>query len=260
MKFYLAAGLVGLGLLSGCADSSTHGTEKDIQTTITFNVSGGSTVAVTSPLSLESSTDQKQDTAGKSTVSPTTRLQLTEGGSTAAGEASNLSDIVSSLRQRLNSDNKTETTTTTPPKIENTTPAKINTDIDDGTGEASPGIEEPSEDLDWKNKATYTSYGVRNGGRQAWRIPGKGPSFGETIKFVFSSGKTFTVTDTSKNCRDNQETCNRSSSSDMYGFVFKPGIGPNGDGDDNPGTAHGGIYLHAPYGDSSKQVTIYYNK
>ena len=259
MKFYLAAGLVGLSLLSGCADSSTHGTEKDIKTDIVFNVSGGSTVNVTSPLSLESSTDQKQDTAGKSTVSPTARLQLTEGGSTAAGEASNLSDIVSSLRQKMDSDNKTETTTT-PPKIENTTPAKINTDVDDGTGEVTPGIEEASEDLDWKNKATYTSYGVRNGGRQAWRISGKGPSFGPAIKFVFASGKTFTVTDTSKNCRDNQETCNRSSSSDMYGFVFKPGIGPNGEGDDNTGTSHGGIYLHAPYGDSSKTVTLYYNK
>ena len=46
----------------------------------------------------------------------------------------------------------------------------------------------------------------------------------------------------------------------MYGFVFKPGIGPNGDGDSDTGTSHGGIYLHAPYGDSSKQVTVYYNE
>ncbi len=28
------------------------------------------------------------------------------------------------------------------------------------------------------------------------------------------------------------------------GFVFKPGIGPNGEGSDNTGTAHGGVYLH----------------
>lgn len=129
-----------------------------------------------------------------------------------------------------------------------------------GEVKISEGKEETSEDLDWKNKATYTSYGTRNGGRQAWRIPGKGPSFGPVIKFVFASGKTFLVKDTSKNCRDDENTCNRSSSAGMYGLVFKPGIGPNGDGDDNTGTSHGGIYLHAPYGDSSKSVTLYYNK
>ena len=117
----------------------------------------------------------------------------------------------------------------------------------------------PAVTGDYKYKATYTSYGVRNGGRQAWRIPKKGPDFGQPIKFVFSSGKSFTVKNTSKNCRD-QESCSRNSKAPMYGFVFKPGIGPNGDGDSDTGTSHGGIYLHAPYGDSSKQVTIYYNK
>jgi hypothetical protein len=117
----------------------------------------------------------------------------------------------------------------------------------------------PAVTGDYKFKATYTSYGVRNGGRQAWRIPKKGPDFGQPIKFVFSSGKSFTVKNTSKNCRD-QESCSRNSKAPMYGFVFKPGIGPNGDGDSDTGTSHGGIYLHAPYGDSSKQVTVYYNK
>jgi hypothetical protein len=116
----------------------------------------------------------------------------------------------------------------------------------------------PTATGDYKFTATYTSYGVRNGGRQAWRIPKKGPDFGQPIKFVFSSGKSFTVRDTSHNCRD-QESCGRNSRAPMYGFVFKPGIGPNGDGDSNTGTDHGGIYLHAPYGDSSKTVTIHYN-
>jgi len=111
---------------------------------------------------------------------------------------------------------------------------------------------------DYKFNSTYTSYGIRNGGRQAWRIPKKGPDFGQPIKFVFSSGKSFTVNNTSKNCRD-QESCSRNSKAPMYGFVFKPGIGPNGDGDSDTGTSHGGIYLHAPFGDSSKQVTVYYN-
>ena len=36
--------LVVLPYLTGCADSSTHGTEKDIKTTITFNLQGGSEV------------------------------------------------------------------------------------------------------------------------------------------------------------------------------------------------------------------------
>jgi hypothetical protein len=110
---------------------------------------------------------------------------------------------------------------------------------------------------DYKFKATYSSYGVRNG-RQAWRIPKKGPEFGQPIKFVFSSGKSFTVRDTSKNCRD-QESCGRNSKAPMYGFVFKPGIGPNGDGDADTGTSHGGVYLHAPWKDTSQSVIVHYN-
>jgi len=104
----------------------------------------------------------------------------------------------------------------------------------------------------------FTSYGERNGGRKAWRISGKGPSYGSQIKFVFSSGKEFTVKDTSRNCRD-QESCGRNSKAPMYGFVFKPGIGANGEGDNDTGTSHGGIYLHAPYGDKSNTVTLWYN-
>ena len=101
---------------------------------------------------------------------------------------------------------------------------------------------------EYSQKATFTSYGVRNGGRQAWRIPGKGPSFGKQIKVVFSNGHTVYVKNTAKNYRESD------------GFVFKPGIGPNGHGDSNTGTAHGGVYLHAPYGNRSKQVTFYFNR
>lgn len=100
--------------------------------------------------------------------------------------------------------------------------------------------------VSYKYSTRYTSYGVRNGGRQAWRIPKKGPEFGKAIKVVFSNGHTVYVKNTSKNYREND------------GFVFKPGIGPNGEGEDNTGTAHGGVYLHAPYGNPSKQVTFYY--
>ena len=41
--------------------------------------------------------------------------------------------------------------------------------------------------------------------------------------------------------------------------LFEPQRGPNGEGEDNTGTSHGGVYLHAPYGNNSKQVTFYYN-
>jgi len=126
-------------------------------------------------------------------------------------------------------------------------------------GEVGTGVPGVSESLEYNSKESYNSYGVRNG-RQAWRINKKGTSFGPgPIKFVFSSGKEFTVANTSKNCRD-QASCSRNSSAPMYGFVYKPGIGPNGEGDSDTGTSHGGVYLHAPWKDSSTSVTIYYNK
>jgi len=90
----------------------------------------------------------------------------------------------------------------------------------------------------------YMSYGTRNGGRQAWRIPQKGPEFGSRVKVVFSNGHTVMVPNTSRNYRESD------------GFVFKPGIGPNGEGADNTGTAHGGVYLHAPYGNRSQMVKL----
>jgi hypothetical protein len=122
------------------------------------------------------------------------------------------------------------------------------TDTDD-TDSKDDNDDDDSED-GYSRKATYTSYGVRNGGRQAWRIPKKGPEFGKKIKVVFSDGFSTVVNNTSKNFR--------LSTGKGRGFVFKPGLGPNGEGDDNTGTAHGGVYLHAPYGNRSKQVTIYY--
>ena len=94
------------------------------------------------------------------------------------------------------------------------------------------------------NCSEYSSYGTRNGGREAWRIPRKGPEFGSRVKVVFSNGHTVIVPNTSKNYRESD------------GFVFKPGIGPNGEGADNTGTAHGGVYLHAPYGNHSKMVKL----
>ena len=123
---------------------------------------------------------------------------------------------------------------------------------------ASPGTTDPPVS-GYAHKSTYTSYGVRNGGRQAWRISKKGPDFGRSIKLVFANGQTFNVSDTSKNFRDINGSRTSNRKDPRCGFVFKPGIGPNGDGDSDTGTSHGGVYLHAPYGNHSTTVTIYYN-
>ena len=113
-------------------------------------------------------------------------------------------------------------------------------------GGSASGASAAGSSGEYGESATYTSYGVRNGGRQAWRIPESGPDFGSKLKVVFEDGHTVYVNDTSHNYRESD------------GFVFKPGIGPNGEGSANTGTAHGGVYLHAPYGNSSKTVTFYW--
>jgi len=104
-----------------------------------------------------------------------------------------------------------------------------------------------SEDIAYKYKKTYTSYGERNGGRKAWRIPEQGPYFGPNIKVVFADGHIVYVKDQYHNYREKD------------GFVFKPGLGPNGEGEANTGTAHHGVYLQAPYGNKSNIVTFFYN-
>ena len=123
------------------------------------------------------------------------------------------------------------------------------------TGNASGPI---SPVGNYSNKVEYDSYGVRNGGRQAWRINKRGDSLGAgPVKFTFSDGLTFIVKDPNKNCRDREDTCNRDSRAEKDGFLYKPGNGlPNGTGDADRGTAHGGIYLHAPYGNNSKKVLM----
>lgn len=100
-------------LITGCSNSSTHGTEKELDVNVTINNNGDGDVKITSPLTLDSASETAQDTANKATTSPTTRLQLTEGGSTAAGEASTLQDVASTMKNKLNSENKTRTETKT---------------------------------------------------------------------------------------------------------------------------------------------------
>jgi len=125
-----------------------------------------------------------------------------------------------------------------------------------GSSETPAGPTNPTGG--YTNQATYTAYGERNGGRMAWRIPKRGDSLGPgPVKFTFSNGQTFVVKSTARNCRDREDTCQRDSKAEKDGFVFKPGNGvPNGEGETNIGTAHGGIYLHAPYGNKSKTVKM----
>jgi hypothetical protein len=162
----------------------------------------------------------------------------------SCGEWDNLVDSISG-----SDDDETTTAQVQEPRKDVSQPeTKPTTDTTKPTTDTT----KPTNDKDtapkpeYDEKATYTSYGVRNGGRQAWRINKKGPAFGKKIKVVFSNGHTVYVKDTSHNYRESD------------GFVFKPGIGPNGEGVNDTGTAHGGVYLHAPYGNSSKQVTFYY--
>lgn len=156
----------------------------------------------------------------------------------SCGEWDNLVDSVTG-----SDDDDTATAQAEAPRKPVSTPA---TKTETATDSKDDGDDDDSES-GYSHKATYTSYGVRNGGRQAWRISKKGPEFGRKIKIVFSDGHTVTVNNTSRNYRESD------------GFVFKPGLGPNGEGEENTGTAHGGVYLHAPYGNRSKQATIHYN-
>jgi len=165
---------------------------------------------------------------------------------TSCGEWDNLMDSISGS----DDDDEVAATQTNLPRKDVSTPPTTGTDTKTETKTETKTSSDTNTKTttEYSRKETYTSYGVRNGGRQAWRIPKKGPEFGKKIKVVFSDGHTVFVKDTSHNYRESD------------GFVFKPGIGPNGEGVNNTGTAHGGVYLHAPYGNRSRQVTFHFNK
>lgn len=160
---------------------------------------------------------------------------------TGCGEWDDLMDSISGS----DDDDDVAASQTNLPRKDVSTPT-TDTDTDTKTDTKTDEDTDKTTTSEYSHQSTYTSYGVRNGGRQAWRIPKKGPEFGRKIKVVFSDGHTVYVNDTSHNYRESD------------GFVFKPGIGPNGEGDSDTGTAHGGVYLHAPYNNRSKQVTFYY--
>lgn len=86
----------------------------------------------------------------------------------------------------------------------------------------------------FRYKASFKSYGKRNGGRSAWRIHRPCSSFGRQALVRFTSGKQYLVRSPQK--------ANRSNS----GFVWKPARN------------HNGPYIHAPFGDGSTVCTIYW--
>ena len=78
---------------------------------------------------------------------------------------------------------------------------------------------------------TYTRYGLRNGGRPAWRIPGPMSKFGTICKVTFNgNGGTYYVYSQKANRANN-------------GMVWKRG-------------SHRGPYAHSPYGSNSTRARI----
>lgn len=78
---------------------------------------------------------------------------------------------------------------------------------------------------------TYTRYGLRNGGRPAWRIPGPMSKFGGVCKLSFNgNGGTYYAYSQKANRGNN-------------GVVWKRG-------------SHGGPYIHAPYRSNATRVRI----
>jgi len=235
---FWAAAVIAVFALNGCSANIRL-------TDITFeqNADNGSDVAMKTDASGATNTTGTDQVADG-------RINLAAAMEGAQAALQGIKDSLAEYKPDLSkkdSENQTDNSQTTTIYNEaKLAPGEDLTDtVDPGKVEPVPPTEpNPGE---YKNKATYTSYGQRNGGREAWRIPHKGPEFGKLIKVVFSDGHTVFVKDTSHNYRESD------------GFVFKPGIGPNGEGSADTGTAHGGVYLHAPYGNKSKQVTFYFD-
>jgi len=89
----------------------------------------------------------------------------------------------------------------------------------------------------------YDTYGIRGNGRMAWRIP-KGGEVYKTLTITFSNGYSVDISDTLKN-QEGED-----------GFLYKPGINNDEEGGESTNTSHGGVYILAPYGNSSTKVRL----
>jgi hypothetical protein len=100
----------------------------------------------------------------------------------------------------------------------------------------------------YTRSAEFTTKGVANGDRQYWRIPQSGPQFGKELKAVFADGHTVVVKNTSQRYAEND------------GFIFRPGIGSESDPRaTDTWTSHKGAFIHAPFGNNSKTVKLYWS-
>ena len=93
-----------LATLVGCAPTTGTNREYDIPITITSN-----TGTVLIDLQLKVDAASTTDQVATPTISPTTRLQLTEGGSASSSGSSSLKDVASTLENKLFSKEKEPT-------------------------------------------------------------------------------------------------------------------------------------------------------
>lgn len=98
------AGVLILATLVGCAPTTGTNREYDIPITITSN-----TGTVLIDLQLKVDAASTTDQVATPTISPTTRFQLTEGGSTSSSGSSSLKDVASTLKNKIFSKEKEPT-------------------------------------------------------------------------------------------------------------------------------------------------------
>lgn len=241
MKTFLLA--IAVVALSSCAPTTGTNREYDIPVTVSSNTG---TVNITLEMKVDAASLTDQD--ANPVISPSTRLQLTEGGSVAGADGANMADIAAKWladQSKKNSENSTTSTSTT------NNVAGDQTVKDEEAGsipEVATGVEIPVDPAMVFNKEeTFNMYNVGDGGRHAWRIQKKGIDFGKTIKLTFASGYEAVIPDTSVRFALKN------------GLIYRPGTGEKVKPIvTNIQTSHGGMYLYAPSGDKSTWVKISY--
>lgn len=216
-------------LLFGCADSSTTGTSRtyDIQVNIHDN---WGPVTLDFPLQVDAQSATEQVTENASDIAPDLRVQLTEGGATGsmAGADSVLKDITSKAKAT----------------IEKIAAEKVKESLP--VAEPEPKPKPPVIEETTDTSQTFKTSGFANG-RQGWRIPKCGKDYSVPIEFRFESGFTRIVDDLGKRIED------------PNGFLVRPGTCKQEAGDPSQNqewTSHGGMYVHAPFGDKSTELTL----
>ena len=128
-------GTLFLAALVGCAPTTGTNREYDIPITVTSN-----TGEVNILLELKVDAASTAEQTSSPVISPTTRMQLTEGGSTSAGEASTLKEVASTLKNKIMPSTATTTTTTTTTPVEQVVP--VVPVVDQGTVEEVENVQD----------------------------------------------------------------------------------------------------------------------